>query len=108
MSLLWAYIKNELFHFLGGDVMTNFKDNIQVIQQELKMQRDMLVLKMHLAKADIKDEWEVLEKKWERFCISSDRIKHEADDAMEDVADDLHDLGEDIREGYSRIKKALH
>ncbi len=88
--------------------MTQLKEDLNTIVDELKTQRDMLVLKVHLAKADVKDEWQELEKKWEQFSARSEQVKREIQGTAGDVGEDLKHLSEDLREGYSRIKRLLH
>lgn len=87
--------------------MSSFQDDLKIIVEELKVQRDVLALKVHLAAADIKDEWEELEKKWKNFDAKSEQVKDEMDEAAEEVRDDLKELGNDIKDGYKRIKQLL-
>ena len=42
--------------------------------EHLKQQRDELQLKLHLAKADAKDEWARLEHQWEEMKPNSPRL----------------------------------
>ena len=87
--------------------MSNFHDDMKVIGEELKEQRDVLALKVHLATADVKDEWEEMEKKWENFEARSEQIKEELDDAAYEVKEDLKELGSDLKDGYKRIRQLL-
>ncbi len=88
--------------------MTSLKDDLAVIVAELKTQRDILAVKIHLAKADVQDEWHELEKKWQHLAARSEQLKEEAKELAEDVQEDLAELGEDLKEGYQRIKRLLH
>jgi hypothetical protein len=88
--------------------MTSLKTDLAKIVEELKTQRDVLAVKIHLAKADVKDEWQELEKKWQHFSARSEILQDEAKGVAEDVREDLSDLGEDLKEGYYRIKRLLH
>ena len=74
---------------------------------KLETERDELRLKVHLARAEAKDEWEELEKKWEKFKDRSARMMDEAGDASKDVADAGKLLLTEIRDGYRRIRKSL-
>ena len=57
------------------DEIMKFKDNVsKKTRQEyselaelLKRERDELKLTMHLANADVRDQWHRVEAKWERF-----------------------------------------
>ena len=88
--------------------MAQLKEDLHTIIEELKTQRDMLALKMHLARADVKDEWQELEKKWQHFSARSDVIKQEVQDTASDIGEDLKHLAEDLKQGYARIKRSLH
>ncbi len=88
--------------------MAQLKEDLNTVFEELKTQRDVLALKIHLAKADVKDEWQLLEKKWDHFSARSGQVKEEVKETADDVGEDLKYLTEDLREGYSRIIKLLH
>jgi len=45
--------------------MANSLEHLQKIADDLKRQRDELQVKLHLAKADARDEWAKLETRWE-------------------------------------------
>jgi hypothetical protein len=47
--------------------MTDAKEQITKAAEHLKQQRDELWVKLHLAKAEAKDEWTRLEKQWEEM-----------------------------------------
>jgi len=47
--------------------MADAKEKITKAAEHLKQQRDQLRVKLHLAKADAKDEWARLEKQWEEM-----------------------------------------
>ena len=49
------------------------KNDINEVFENLKQQRDEIRVKMHLAAADAKDEWEALEKKWGKIGRASCR-----------------------------------
>lgn len=83
------------------------KDDVKEVFDNLKQQRDELKVKMHLAAADAKDEWEVLEKKWGHFEGKAKLVGGEAKDASKDIWDATKALGAEIREGYDRIRNKL-
>jgi hypothetical protein len=83
------------------------KDDIKEVFDNLKQQRDELKVKMHLAAADAKDEWEVLEKKWGHFEGKAKQVGGEAKEASKDIWDATKALGAEIREGYDRIRNKL-
>jgi hypothetical protein len=90
-----------------GNTMNSFQDDLSVIAEELKSQRDVLALKMHLAAAEVKDEWTELEKKWENFDARSEHVKETLDETVDEVGDDLKELSNDLKDGYKRIRQLL-
>ena len=70
--------------------------------EELKQRRDELRLKMHLASKELQDEWDELEDKLEHF-----REKARLRETGEGVGRALGELGQEIKEGYRRIRDAL-
>ena len=69
---------------------------------ELKQKRDELVVQMHLASKEAKDEWEELEEKLEDFTA-----KAKLDETGEGVGKALGQLGNELKLGYERILKAV-
>lgn len=78
--------------------MADFDDMLE----DLKQRRDELRLQMHLASREAKDEWEELEKKMERF---SDKAK--LGDTGKGVGKALSQLGQELKHGYERLRKAV-
>lgn len=87
--------------------MAHLKEDFSAIVASLKTERDVLAVKMNLARAEVKTEWGELEKKWEKVSFRSEKIKREVQETSGDVGEDLKDLVDDIAEGYSRIKHLL-
>ncbi len=69
---------------------------------ELKQKRDELVVQMHLASKEAKDEWEELEEKLEDFTA-----KAKLGETGEGVGKALGQLGDELKLGYERILKAV-
>jgi chromosome segregation ATPase len=86
---------------------TNARSELDRIVRELGTQRDELRLKLHLAKADAKDEWERLEKKWEHLRGKLDVVGREAKDAGKDVLAATRLVAREIKEGYDRVRALL-
>ncbi|ARN72757.1 hypothetical protein [Oceanicoccus sagamiensis] len=87
--------------------MTSLNDDLAVVTQALKTQRDTLAVKIHLAKADVKDEWQALEQQWQQFNARSEVVIDEAKEVAEEVQEDLTELAQDLKDGYHRIKRLL-
>ncbi len=87
--------------------MTDRPEKFDELFDELRRTRDELRVQMHLAKADAKDEWEVLEKKWDHFKSRAERAGEAAEDAAEEIGEALELVGEELRKGYRRIRDSF-
>lgn len=76
--------------------------SIQSLFDELKQKRDELRVQVHLASKDARDEWEELEGKMKDFSRKADLAR--TGDGVEKA---LHSLGDEIRQGYRRIRHAI-
>jgi len=88
--------------------MSTTKSELDRVLQELQRQRDELKLKMYLAKADAKDEWQELERKWQEIKPKLDAAGSEAVKTGENVLTGLKLTLEEMRKGYERIRERLH
>jgi hypothetical protein len=73
----------------------------------LKQQRDTIKLRIHLAKADLREEWDDLEKQWEHLQVKANALGREAQAASREVFAAAKLLAEEIRRGYERVRKQL-
>ena len=87
--------------------MSEEKNAIERLAEELRRQRDELRVKIHLAEADARDEWDELERKWEQMKPKFEAAKSEAKKVSQNVASALELAGEEIKEGYKRIRQRL-
>jgi len=83
------------------------KDKLHQIMDDIKQERDELHVKAHLARAEVRDEWVELEEKWEHLRSKSKRVGREAKGASNEVWAATKLLGEELKEGYQRIRKSL-
>jgi hypothetical protein len=82
---------------------TEFDDLLEALERV----RDQVELKIHLAGADLRDEWEELEKKWRHMRGKLGSIGRAAGESAEDVGEALDLLGKELKKGYERLRKAL-
>lgn len=87
--------------------MTDVKKELENLGEELVKARDELRLQMALAKAEVRDDWDELEKQWQHFSQQLKRAGHEAADASSDVGIALAAVGKELQKGYERVRKAL-
>ena len=84
------------------------KKDIDKIWEQLKQQRDELHFRSLIAKAELKEEWAVLEQKWHK---AEKQMHHLQDNAIESTAEmkqSAHIIVQEISDAYKRIKERLH
>jgi hypothetical protein len=87
--------------------MSTVNEKLQEVASELGQARDELRVEVKLASAEIRDEWEELEKQWGRFSQQMKRAGHEAAESGEDIGAAVSLLGEELKKSYQRIRKAM-
>ncbi len=87
--------------------MGNTMDDLKKLTDDLAQQRDELNVKLHLAKAEVRDEWDKLETKWEEMKSNMTTVSEEAEKTAESVTTAAGLLADEIKKGYERIKDAL-
>ena len=87
--------------------MGDAKEQMTNAVERLKQQRDELQLKLHLAKADAKDEWARLENQWEEIRPKLDAAREEVGKTAESVGAALGLAIEELKKGYERLKGRL-
>ena len=70
--------------------------------QKLKTKRDELRVQMHLASRDASKEWDELEGKYKKFSRDAELGK-----SGEGVSDALRSLGDELKQGYQRLHRAV-
>ena len=82
-------------------------DDINDFWEKLKAQRDEMKVQAHLARAEFRDEWDEVEKKWQK---AEQKLKHVQDQAIETTAEMQRSakvVMEEIASTYDRIKARL-
>ena len=64
-------------------------------------------VQMHLARQDVQDEWDDMDEYWEKFRQKVEDIRHDAEGVSEETRQTAHNLGEELKSGYERIRKRL-
>jgi len=81
--------------------------DLKKMVDDLKQQRDEINLQLHLAKVEVRDEWDKLEPKWEEVKGKMATMSEVARQTSESVTTAAGLLADEIKEGYERIKKSL-
>jgi hypothetical protein len=87
--------------------VSEFKDRVNEELEVLRALRDEARVQLNLAGAEARDQWESLEKDWEHVEGKIKVVGEEAKSVIEDVDDALELVFDQLREGYTRIKKLL-
>ena len=85
--------------------MSEWRGRLNELMAKLEQERDELRLRIHLAKADARDELAQLEVRMAELKERASRADDEARDAMGDIGDAARKLVEEIREGFERVRK---
>ena len=87
--------------------MNDVKKRIEEMLNELQQERDELKVKLQLAKMEVGDEWEKLEAQLEMFEDKTKELGSAAVDASQDIGAAAKLLGEEIANGFKKIRKHL-
>jgi hypothetical protein len=77
-------------------------DDFDDLIDDLKQQRDELRVQLNLASKEVKDEWEELEGKMQKFSAEAKLAKTGAG-----ISTALGLLGNELKLGYQRIRKTV-
>ena len=88
--------------------MTNeLEKKLEQAIAQLRQERDELRVRAHLLKAEMRDEWDEVERKWEHLEPKLERLAASARESAGDIGAATGQLGEEITNAYRRIRKAL-
>lgn len=85
----------------------NIHEELAEIVTALRRERDAIHLKLHLLKAEARDEWHALEGKWNHLQQKAAGLGDATGEAAGDVAAAARLLGEELARGYHRIRDSL-
>jgi hypothetical protein len=87
------------------DDLDDLKEHLEDMIRELKQERDKLRVKAGLAKLELREDWNVLEKKLVRLEARAKELGSATADASKDVGAAAKLLGEEIRKGLKSVAK---
>ncbi len=80
---------------------------LEMLIHKLKHERDELSLQMHLGKQELVDEWDSVQHNLDQLSQRFEPLKKAVAETSEDVWDSLKLVGDEIRDGFKRIRKSL-
>lgn len=83
------------------------KEEFNELVEKLKMERDKIKLKMHLASMETKQEFEEAEKKWAHVKAKASGIADDTFEISEELIAKSKVVGEELKETYRRISDRL-
>ena len=83
------------------------KDEFEVLMAKLKIERDELNLKMHLASMEVKEEFTQAEKLWDRVKAKAADIADDTKDASDELVEKARIVGDELKQAYRRINDRL-
>jgi hypothetical protein len=83
------------------------ESRLQEVAERLKQERDELKLKLRLGTADLRDEWDELEEKWDGLRGRLKQVAEAADEASDDVKAAARLLADELKAGYDKVRKRL-
>lgn len=87
--------------------MTELRKLLEKELDNLRGVRDEIQVRIHLGGADLRDQWEDMERGWQHLEGRLKVVKDESDDVSSEIGETLHVLADQLRSGYERIKKLV-
>lgn len=87
--------------------MNETRDRLDELISSLKQQRDELAVRMHLAGAEARQEWNRLDDTVNQLANRFDPLKRAVGETADDVWLSVKLLGEELQHGFQRIRKSL-
>jgi hypothetical protein len=87
--------------------MSETRSFLEETISSLKQQRDELSLQMHLGKAELKDEWNKLQKKLDQLSEDYEPVRDAVGESAENVLTSLKLVADELVTGFNRIWKSL-
>ena len=75
--------------------------------ERVKQERDELAVRLHLGKAELREEWDRLEPKWDEMKARAASLSDESDEVVEDIKAAFGLVAQEVRKGYRRIADSL-
>lgn len=87
--------------------MNDWRARWQQVVADLERERDELKLRIHLAKAEGRDELARMDERLAELKLRASAAGTEARGAMDDVGDAAKKLAAEIKEGFARVRKTF-
>ena len=85
----------------------DMESKLEQMMAQLQQERDELRVRAHLLKAELRQEWDEVERKWQQIEPKLARLRDGARESAGEIGAAASQLGEEIANAYRRIRKAL-
>lgn len=83
------------------------QEEFKTLSDKIKQYRDEARVQLHLARQDVKDEFDDLEQEWDKFRTRFDEVVNDASEASQEARQTARKLGEDLKSGYQNIRNKI-
>lgn len=87
--------------------MTSWREQLDKTLDDLRRERDLLRVQLHLGKEEMKQEWDKLEVKWAQLKEEGERLSDATRDVRGDLARAASQLASELKASYSRLRDKL-
>jgi hypothetical protein len=84
--------------------MTTPRYEVTRVLDELRQERDLLRIRLHLAGTEAHDQWDKLEKRWNHLGTLATLLGCEAANTASHVVGAIHDVAHELHRGYARMR----
>jgi uncharacterized coiled-coil DUF342 family protein len=105
--LLAAMPSGAVRHTVSQEESMEQKQELKDLMAKLRQERDELRVQAHLMRAELRDEWQEFEDRFEKFRSKADHVLDTAGDAGGEMAKSAKELGHEIAEGFRRIRRTM-
>lgn len=83
------------------------QEELKTLSDKIKQYRDEARVQLHLARQDVKDEFDDLDQEWGKFRTRFDQVMDDTNDASQEARQTAKKLGEDLKTGYQNIRNKM-
>lgn len=83
------------------------QEELKTLSDKIKQYRDEARVQLHLARQDVKDEFDELDQEWGKFRTRFDQVMDDTNDASQEARQTAKKLGEDLKTGYQNIRNKM-
>ncbi|MCP5178969.1 MAG: hypothetical protein H6993_18620 [Pseudomonadales bacterium] len=87
--------------------MRDTREKLEALLASLATERDELRLQLHLLKAEAREEWDAVEKKWAHFESRMERAGKSVRLSAGEIGAASETVAEEIGNAYRRLKQSL-